>query len=245
MKMEIGGTRSPYTERDVREKPLLTELAKEYLQKYGGTFEPLVRAQRVLGAGHDLTPAIVKTVLNCMRHDTSVAEDMPDPGEWIYPEMKKQTTTGKKSKKPPKLPYECDRTDFHPEHHGDTIQGYCQGIHEINRNRAVRMPATVKRPFVIAKTGFLIHIPVEAWFAWLPKSHEWGYHMHGTYRQPENQQVDDVRFPSYGGLTVRVCKYPSILHQPKLITVEEAKMLVSTGERHYCMSCFENEAIPT
>lgn len=73
-----------YTDRDVREDPRLTDLAIAYLQQYGGDFDPLVRAKRVMNQGGEMTTVIIRTVLNCMRHDVNVADKMPVPTTPFY-----------------------------------------------------------------------------------------------------------------------------------------------------------------
>lgn len=73
-----------YTDRDVREDDRLRELAIAYLQQYGGDFDPLVRAKRAMLAGAELTTTIIRTVLNCMRHDVNVADKMPIPTTPFY-----------------------------------------------------------------------------------------------------------------------------------------------------------------
>lgn len=68
-----------YTDRHVREDPRLTELACAYLKTYGGEFEPLLEAKTYLRVVGEPPTGMIRTVLNCMRHDFSVAGRMPLP----------------------------------------------------------------------------------------------------------------------------------------------------------------------
>lgn len=68
-----------YTDRDVREDPRLAELACAYLKTYGGDFEPLLEAKTYLRVVGEPPAAMIRRTLNCMRHDHSVAGQMPTP----------------------------------------------------------------------------------------------------------------------------------------------------------------------
>lgn len=68
-----------YTDRDVREDPRLADLACAYLKTYGGDFEPLLEAKTYLRVVGEPPTAMIRRVLNCMRHDVNVAGQMPVP----------------------------------------------------------------------------------------------------------------------------------------------------------------------
>lgn len=68
-----------YTDRDVREDSRLVDLACAYLRTYGGDFEPLIEAKTYLRVVGEPPTAMIRRVLNCMRHDVNVAGKMPVP----------------------------------------------------------------------------------------------------------------------------------------------------------------------
>jgi hypothetical protein len=77
-----GAPEHKYTDADVRGEPDLVELAKEYLENYFGDFDPLVEAQEYHLRGLEMPTAVVRKVLNCMRHDTEWAHVLPRPGAY-------------------------------------------------------------------------------------------------------------------------------------------------------------------
>lgn len=68
-----------YTDRDVRENPLLITLVEQYLTQYEGEFAFLRDAKIRSLAGIGLNVAMVRGVLNCMRNDTRIMFDLPTP----------------------------------------------------------------------------------------------------------------------------------------------------------------------
>jgi hypothetical protein len=59
-----------FTIQDVlRDAPTLTALARSHVEGYVGEFEFLVDCKQMVAAGGQLTPPMVKAVLNCMLHD--------------------------------------------------------------------------------------------------------------------------------------------------------------------------------
>jgi hypothetical protein len=68
-----------YTDRDVREDSQLTDLAIAYIANYTGEFEPLVDAKELFEEEGSLPIAVIRKVLNCMRHDAQVARNLPRP----------------------------------------------------------------------------------------------------------------------------------------------------------------------
>ena len=68
-----------YTDRDVREDARLVDLACAYLKTYGGDFGPVIEAKTYLRVVGEPPTAMIRTVLNCMRHDANLAGRMPVP----------------------------------------------------------------------------------------------------------------------------------------------------------------------
>lgn len=68
-----------YTDRDVRENPLLVPLVEQYLTQYEGEFAFLRDAKIRTAAGIGLNVAMVRGVLNCMRNDTRILFELPTP----------------------------------------------------------------------------------------------------------------------------------------------------------------------
>ena len=73
-----------YTDRDVREDSRLVDLACAYLKTYGGDFEPLIEAKTYLRIVGEPPTAMIRKVLNCMRHDNNMAGRMPVPHRPSY-----------------------------------------------------------------------------------------------------------------------------------------------------------------
>jgi hypothetical protein len=68
-----------FTDRDLRENPSLVGLAITFLQAYGGDYDYLRYAQDFLRTNGDLTTAIARGVINCMRHDPQWATRLLRP----------------------------------------------------------------------------------------------------------------------------------------------------------------------
>lgn len=201
----------PYTDRNVREDAILTEYALEYLEKYGGSFEPLVNAQNMLRAEGELPTAIIRVVLNCMRFDTNVASLLPPPKPYLRSVPNKNA---KKKSNPfiaysdEDLPTHCGNTESHSWHtfkHGD-LYPQCKGVpFPINRNYFTR-PATVKKPYMRSRTGSLFHHvntePGTAYVSWYPPNHSYGF---------------GDRLPVLYARTL--CKYPGVIQQPTFLDV--------------------------
>lgn len=68
-----------YTESDVRADPFLLAAAVKYARSYTGDFDYLVAAADIVHLRGTLPVAIAKGVLNCMRADPRVADDLPEP----------------------------------------------------------------------------------------------------------------------------------------------------------------------
>lgn len=202
-----------YTDRDVRDDPSLVDLAVAYVMNYTGEFEPLVDAKEYLEEEGELTIALTRKVLNCMRHDANVMSRLPRPQRRdnvvdLAPRRKKKENTNKP----------CSDTQPHYVHRwggeDNPYKYYCEGVDwPINRGRIVR-PAKVKVPYVASRTGVLIHDVMPGgphWSIWQGPTHEYGYR---TDEHPWYNSAAD--------LSVKLlCKFPSRLENPILIKGNE------------------------
>jgi hypothetical protein len=227
-----------YTDRDVREDPRLTELAIAYLGQYGGDFEPLVGAQRMLRARGGLTTAVTRKVLNCMRHDWNVAGELPEPkgyslGSNVVPFPKQEP----EPEPPP--PLGSPRCNIKALHHSHSVpalfenqyRGWCPGVR--NEREVLIRPARVKHEFLIGKTGRLIH----RLNPWHPPVVIW-----------EPNQYDDTGWDKVYLKVWTQCKNPGNIKSPIVMSYFEAASLWATGERNIgyakpvalslCMNCF-------
>ncbi|HEY6021865.1 MAG TPA: hypothetical protein VIY48_18975 [Candidatus Paceibacterota bacterium] len=194
-----------YTDRDVRENPELEKIALNYLKVYGGDFEPLVNAQGLLAAGHDLPTNIIRVVLNCMRHDRDYAADMPAPEAKVI-EMVIANSPEKKQKH--KKKNWCKNTAPHRYHwEGDGAdRRYCQGITN-GRPQYLFIDARIKPHirYALAKHGTVVHM-IEGeghHYTWYPNQYGDGYAW---------------SLDSDAELTVNLlCRYPSRLREPMLL----------------------------
>jgi len=208
-----------YTDRDVREDSSLQPLALEYLRRYGGSFEPLVNAQELLKENNTLPTNIVRTVLNCMRYDSAVATSMPAPKQYDSGGV-----FGTKKKKNAITNAECADKNPHNSH-WVTPTGQCPGIPWAIDRFFYSLPATVKKPYVRAKSGKLFHhtntTKNAGYITWWPNRHSYGFN---------RGLVPD--------LYVRiVCKYPGVLRNPILLDTLpplDVQELMAVKECPYC-----------
>ena len=81
------------------------------------------------------------------------------------------------------------------------------------------LPATVRRPFVCARTGAYVHkvkLDGNHFFRWYPKQHEWGW------------LLDPV-------LSVATdCKYPYRIDKPLLFACDEGDVLINRANCPHC-----------
>jgi hypothetical protein len=68
-----------YTDRHIRENPKLYDLAVSYARGYAGDYEFLVSAHHYAVTRGSLPVGVARGVLNCMRLDLSVADELPNP----------------------------------------------------------------------------------------------------------------------------------------------------------------------
>lgn len=218
-----------YSDRDVRENPELRDLAIEYVNKYGGSFDPLLRIKMFL-VDHDegeLTTGQIRLILNCMRHDAAVAADMPAPKfpfvvrkQAIAPVIPIQRD--RRSQKTG--PQDCGNKEPH-EYHRLGVGNWCNGVpFEINRRYTVKTSARIHtQRFAVTKSGALVHkITGEARLTWRPHPHDWGFVDHPV------------------GVTVKtMCKNPSWIDGGHLFEEEPIHLYtddVFTKSR--CHRCF-------
>lgn len=182
--------RTFYTNRDVANNDSLIRMAEKYATEYKGEFEPLVSARDQMLILGNLSIPVARVVLNCMRHDDEVCDSMPAP-------------VGRVSKARNNKEESCSITGPHYAHWSGDAR--CPGVPwAINRPDYVDFKAVIKFPLAVSKSGSLIHrTEGTGIMRWHPLQHEWGY------------------FKFTPDLYVKlVCKYPSILRNPVLISEE-------------------------
>ena len=175
-----------YTDRDVREDPHLAELAVAYVLQYGGDFEPLVEAKMVLQDGGQLTTSNIRRVLNCMRHDYDVAQNMPPPKRNTAKVVQLATRRKRRG-----IDFEdegdaidqCSNVEPHYTHRWPgkknkaPYYARCNGVpFPINRSGRVFTRAKIKAPFITSRTGYMVHKTTgQAKMFWSVPRHEWGW----------------------------------------------------------------------
>jgi len=217
-----------YTDRDVRENPKLAQLAYDYLDNYGGDFEPVVKALAIFKDEARLPTNLIRVVLNCMRHDANVANDLPAPVGYKIP--RKIAEVVKPRKRDWDEPVACELKESHyaHSHRVDDELVRCDGIpFEINRETITWTDAKVKVPFARARTGKLIHmLSGVGWCQWhAPKmGHAYGWGGIGPYLSVET-----------------LCRYPSVIQKPILMTEEKARRFLADlpDEMGVCPHCKE------
>lgn len=219
-----------YTDRDVREDEDLRVLAINYVNAYGGEFTPLVEAREYLREYGVLSTPIARKVLNCMRHDASVAYMLPRPKRRTAEVVVSMAGHKRKQRARPRDVL-CENTASHHSHWQDNDKGTCPGIpFPINRELTVWMKAVVNAPYIRATGGKNIHIvsrekTLTAW--------RFGYRGWPNMTTHEYGQRDEVT------LDVKlVCRYPSYIVRGDLLTPERAKLLIDNGLFKPCKHCF-------
>jgi hypothetical protein len=227
-----------YSDRDVRADPDLAELAYEYLDAYTGDFEPLVRAQEVLTGSRLLTTSQIRVVLNCMRHDWNIADQLPQPMAKVIemPQRDNEVEVIPKRKKYKEPSWKdryvnCERTDLHPSHAYEK-NGYdqwrCDGIAN-DRPDHLWTDAKIKTPYVKAPGGKMIHLLGEGSnFHWYP--YRYGDGFGGLSRQfdEDGKYWQWGRFPP--ALNVKLlCKHPSWLRNPMLLWELPENLITNDG----------------
>ena len=168
-----------YTDRDVREDSNLRAIAERYVENYGGEFEPLVNAKNELSETGALTTSSARRVLNCMRHDNRVAQQMPRPKRPTFDLIGDPPPRRRQRMNQPDWPCISAEPHYSHSYQIDEDNGYvrCPGIpYAINRDYYER-PARIKRPFVAARsaTGLLHRTTGEGFMVWYPPRHEYGF----------------------------------------------------------------------
>lgn len=212
-----------FTDEDVREDPSLLPLVREYLAGYEGTFSPLVQAKEhffLFGLYPTVSRDVLtaRTVLNCMIHDYEWSDKLPETrGRRRHNQWNRKITTRK---------MQCSVDAPHGGHRWLDSQGEdhsCEGVpYPINR-KMTWTAARINRPLAASRGGKLVHHTTgQGEIKWIPLDpHEYG----------ESLPIE---------IKVKlVCKYPSWLKNPRLLSVDEALAYISAsaGEILVCPHC--------
>lgn len=221
-----------YTDRDVREDLRLEDVAYEYLETYGGEFEPLVMARATLEKYGRLSTSQIRVVLNCMRHDWNVAAELPIPervglAEVIEMPKRKPKKGSYYEHRPTHEEQEvlCDVTVFHRPH---TYEGFyerngekipypymsCPGRTN-GRPYSIEVPLLPKVPYVKARNGKMIHLVSDSaahTFIWHPNLYGWGYDSGRAFRHEGARHLNDP-----DAIIMTKCRYPSVINNGILI----------------------------
>lgn len=226
-----------YSDRDVRENPELRDLAIAYIDKYGGSFEPLLKIKQYIAyhGVETLATIQIRLVLNCMRHDPEVAGTLPAPkfgtpdgrGAVVIPmqrDRRRRPAVAVVTKN-------CGRTQPHDEHWISMGVLKCEGVPwKVNRYGLVPTRGRIKgKPFAVTVSGSLVHkVEGEAIFYWSPNQHEWGFR---------------EGIPSRFSVKV-MCKNPSWLKDPNLYAEEPVHLYSDESfGKGRCARCFTAEEL--
>lgn len=212
-----------FTDRDVRDHPVLADVARNYLIQYTGDFEFLLEMRRKC---ERLTVPQARGVLNCMRNDPRAMTALMEILRRLprAPELPAANGDGDFEAKVVDIKVKahpvCEITHPHESHYLGR-KGMCRGIpYEINRGPYFHFPASVKRPFAVSKTGNLIHVVAKDRHAvqWHPPLHSYGFGWCELYVN-------------------LLCRYPSSLRNPQLIDKERADILHDMLKMEWCRHC--------
>jgi hypothetical protein len=234
-----GAPETRYTDRDVRENADLIDRAYAYVEAYTGEFQYLIDMKMRIASGSTLTTPMVKGVLNCMRADPRVT-DLPQPlpvEEAVVVEMRPKREKRKRYVGRIECPQVAAQIE-HGYHTYETVHetGSCEGFHFINREYEVDMKVVIKRPFVKARGGRMIHLVGDmnrCAIRWFANQHSWGFCL--DWKE---------EFPRLDLLVKTACKYPSYLRNPLLMdeAIAEFFLFPVAGEdqlTEWCPHCQE------
>lgn len=213
-----------FTDRDVRDHPILVDVARNYLIQYTGDFEFLLDMRRKC---EHLTIPQARGVLNCMRNDPRATNALMEILKRLprRPELPAANGDGEFEAKvvdiQVKMKPVCDITEPHESHYINKAKGMCRGVpFEINRQHYFSLPATIKRPFALSKSGALIHVVAAkgSIVQWFPPIHHYGFGRRDLW----------VKL---------ICRYPSALRNPQLLTRERAEALHEMLNLKWCPHC--------
>lgn len=232
-----------YQDRDLRDHPALYDLAVEYLKQYTGDFHFLRDAKRTVLTGLPLPMGVARGVLNCMRGDSRVTQQLyaialpsPPAKDAVVLEMTRSKRTWRKKQRWNEK--KCDLTESHGSHswtnpdfdsnnddedYDVPVYWNCEGVpYEINRS-SYTIDAKVKSDWGAARQGKFIHrLTREGHCVWHPRMHEDGF-----YSPP------DLWVYTY-------CKYPTQIRDPRLfksLPEQEDLEMMDIAE---CLRCKEN-----
>lgn len=233
-----------YTDRNVREDPRLRRIAEEYVYKYGGSFDPLVDAQKYFYEHGELTVAIVRKVLNCMRSDGSVAHLLPRPDSPVVVNIAdapsvQQRAEEKVARAKSREPEEkmCKRSPSpHEPHPYEYFNGRyyyrCPGIPWlINRKEEVTLPlkVNINFPYVKGPSGRLIHAASRT-------GHTVTWTLARTF-------VHTMKLRRLGGWIIKVeCERGGKQNQMsrgRLLQRKDVELLLKNDLARLCPNCFE------
>lgn len=213
-----------FTDRDVRDHPILVDVARQYLLQYTGDFEFLLDMRRKLD---HLTIPQARGVLNCMRNDPRATNALTELLKRLprMPELPAANGDGEFEAEvvdiKVKMKPTCNITQPHESHYIDKARGMCRGVpFEINREYYFARPATIKLPFAMARTGSLIHAVAASGskVQWFPPIHHYGFGRCELWVKT-------------------MCRYPSSIRNPKLLTPEKASVMRGLLGLEWCRHC--------
>lgn len=198
-----------YTDRDVRDDPELMPLAIAYVLNYTGEFDPLVEAKEYLDEEGELTTALARKVLNCMRHDANVLSKLPRPQRRTDNVV--AFARSPRKKREDKSYDHCGDQASHEYHWDSDKRMSCPGTPFAINREGVRLKVTVKAPFGVARQGRVIHsMQGYGYCDYTPPRHRWGL--------PDHWYMDR-QLGRFHAKTV--CKNPSWLIDPILLEEDQ------------------------
>lgn len=229
-----------YYNRDVEENPVLSKMVFEYLMGYEKSFDFLIAMREKFLEENDLSITNIRKVLNCMRHDYDICYKMPAP--LGRPWCDADESTGR-SRRPRQKPKQCEKTEPHvgPHNWGKSYEFVCTGIDwPINRRAPYWKDVNVRASHCVSKSGRLIHlVAAEGHKAlWTPAYHAWGW-------SHEIWQMQYYRAHQVPLSINLVCKFPSRLRNPILLTEEKVQRYMDNQEDlgvrelEYCPHCIQ------
>lgn len=156
-------TSRKYIDEDLVTHPELVSIAEDYIGQYTGHYGPLVEIRKHYSTTAHLSTRMVRTVLNCMRHDDELPF-LPDPADW-EPDGQPQRTV--------RVPTAAPKREITPEPEPGPSS---EALAKIRKRRpgpgrGVLHPrrvteAKVKAPIALGIAGAMLHAVHDAKVYW-------------------------------------------------------------------------------
>lgn len=156
-------TSRKYIDEDLVTHPELVSIAEDYIGQYTGHYGPLVEIRKHYSTTAHLNTRMIRTVLNCMRHDDETPF-LPDPADWEA-DAEPQRTVRVPTAKPKREITPEPEPGPSPEALAKIRKRRAGPGRGVLKSRRVT-PAKVKAPIALGIAGAMLHAVRDANVHW-------------------------------------------------------------------------------